>query len=385
MARPIGIGHVVCVRPADLTGTTPEIARFAQVHPRDSRLREVGERRSGLRPQRTHRNRDHAQRGTGWPHALVRRLACVSIMALGAGAHAQEVGSRVPEEAVRWRRHRSPRLAGAGRPTPGAGAGDSASDNPPLDLLDRFRAMFSQKEDPDGPINTDRPTFTPANTVVPPGRLQFESGFTYNRQQSTATSNLYDLPELAMRYGLMDRVEFRMFWEGPTFASAPSSPAPPREPGSAGRATRRSASSGSYSPGDKDRKWIPTTALITSVIAPTGGTSPLSSGRRRALYQPDLRLEPHRQADPGRQHRLPGNATTADPAARTSAADNFQRFHQSLVAFYTVGERTTLFYEWYVLMFTNSAEQSPPALTWTGACFTGSRRTFRSTSAPALA
>ena len=51
-------------------------------------------------------------------------------------------------------------------------------------FVDRFFAIFSQKEDPDGPINTDRPTFTPANTVVPPGRLQFESGFTYNRQQS---------------------------------------------------------------------------------------------------------------------------------------------------------------------------------------------------------
>ena len=51
---------------------------------------------------------------------------------------------------------------------------------PPMDLLDRFRRTFSQQEDPDGPINTDRPTFTPANTVVPRGRLQFESGWTYS-------------------------------------------------------------------------------------------------------------------------------------------------------------------------------------------------------------
>ena len=29
--------------------------------------------------------------------------------------------------------------------------------------------------------------------------------------------------------------------------------------------------------GDKERKWIPTTALITSIIAPTGGASTLSS------------------------------------------------------------------------------------------------------------
>jgi hypothetical protein len=30
-------------------------------------------------------------------------------------------------------------------------------------------------------------------------------------------------------------------------------------------------------PGDEKRQWIPTTALITSIYAPTGGTSPYSS------------------------------------------------------------------------------------------------------------
>ena len=157
-------------------------------------------------------------------NALMRRLACVSIMALGACAHAQEVGSRVPEEAVNGE---APSLASPaqGDQPQEVAPDDAAPDKPPLSLLDRFRATFSQKEDADGPINTDRPTFTPANTVVPPGRLQFESGFTYNRQQSTTTiSNLYDFPELAMRYGLMDRVELRTLWVGPTFAPTPSSP-----------------------------------------------------------------------------------------------------------------------------------------------------------------
>ena len=39
--------------------------------------------------------------------------------------------------------------------------------------------------------------------------------------------------------------------------------------------------------------------------------------------------------------------------------DSFQRYHQSLVAFYTVGDRTTLFYEWYVLMFTGAPDNRP--------------------------
>ena len=40
-------------------------------------------------------------------------------------------------------------------------------------------------------------------------------------------------------------------------------------------------------------------------------------------------------------------------------ADNYQRFHQSLVLFQTVGERTTLFYEWYVFMYTNAPDNRP--------------------------
>jgi hypothetical protein len=290
-------------------------------------------------------------------HALVRRLAWLSILVLGTSARAQEVGSRVPEAAVD---------SGGSPPASSPPAdqsqatepGELTSEMPPLDFFDRFVATFSQKEDPDGPINTDRPTFTPANTVVPPGRLQFESGFTYNRQQSSTTSNnLYDLPELAMRYGLMDRVEFRIFWEGPTIASPPSS--------RGRRGTRLGGSSDmevgikwQLFAGDKDRKWIPTTALITSAIAPTGGNSPLSSG----VAEPYINLI----YGWGLSEKLTLAGSTGYLGMRQQPvpashlpADSFQRFHQSVVAFYTVGKRTTLFYEWYVLMYTNATNNLP--------------------------
>ena len=85
--------------------------------------------------------------------------------------------------------------AGARPPTSSAmgeeAAAPAQSGKPPIStersLLDWLRASLSQQEDPDGPINTDRPTFTPANTVVPGGRLQFESGFTFNNEVTTAT------------------------------------------------------------------------------------------------------------------------------------------------------------------------------------------------------
>jgi hypothetical protein len=218
---------------------------------------------------------------------LVRRLACLSIIALSACAHAQEVGSRVPAEAT------DAVTPQPGSPDQGAQAQETAADDSTSttapkdkDIVDRFFAIFSQKEDPDGPINTDRPTFTPANTVVPPGRLQFESGFTYNLQQrGKANDNIYDLPELAMRYGVRDRMEFRVFWEGPTFAQPASSPGH--------RGTRLGGGSDmevgfkwQLFAGNKDRKWIPTTALITSVIAPSGGSSPLSPGTAEPYIDP---------------------------------------------------------------------------------------------------
>lgn len=286
-------------------------------------------------------------------HAVVRQFACLCILALGTCVHAQEVGSRVPEEAVESGESQS------ASPVQAVQAGDASTSHAlPTNLVDRFFAIFSQREDPDGPINTDRPTFTPANTVVPPGRLQFESGFTYNRQQSpSSTNNLYDLPEIAMRYGLMDRVEFRMFWEGPTFAPSPSSGRP--------RANRLGGTSDTeigfkwqLFEGDKDRRWIPTTALITSMTAPTGGTSPLSSG----VAEPYVNLMygwslSEKLTLAGSTGYL-GLRQQPDLAARL-AADNYQRYHQSLVAFYAAGKRTTLFYEWYVIMYTNAPSNLP--------------------------
>jgi hypothetical protein len=116
-----------------------------------------------------------------------------------------------------------------------------------MSLLDRFRRTFSQMEDSDGPINTDRPTFTPAKNVAPRGRLQFESGWTFNGDGTSRTRDyVYDFHELAVRYGLMDRVELRMFWLGQI------SPRSRREEEARGdrstaRATWKSGSSGSYS------------------------------------------------------------------------------------------------------------------------------------------
>ena len=168
-----------------------------------------------------------------------------------------------------------------GSPPPEATDGTRAARKKPVatekSALDRIWATLSQEDDPDGPINTDRPTFTPANTTVPRGRLQFESGFTFNNQPASgARTTLYDLPELAMRYGITKRVEFRTFWQGQTWIQTQSRPGGPWRLGG-GLSDMEVGFKWQLLTLDKEKKWIPSTALITSIYAPTGGTSVLGS------------------------------------------------------------------------------------------------------------
>src|SRR5262249_7227987 len=102
------------------------------------------------------------------------------------------------------------------------------------------------------------------------------SGFTFSYLQTPRTrSASYGFPELALRYGLMDRVEFRMYWAGQTFIQTQSRPGGLWQ-NVGGLNDLEVGFKWQLLPEDKERKWIPTTALITSIYTPAGGTSPLS-------------------------------------------------------------------------------------------------------------
>ncbi len=272
-------------------------------------------------------------------------LAFLFALGLGGFAHGQREGSRAAEAgaatAETWLESPFPDTAAGLEGAPRASFGSF--------LIDRIWSTLSQEEDPDGPINTDRPTFTPANTVVPRGRLQFESGFTFDYQQPTKTRvTAYDFPELAMRLGVADRVEFRTFWFGQTYAQT--------QPRTGGTPTQSNGPSDmeigfkwQLIKGNDENKWIPTTALITSIFAPTGGTSPYSS----ETVDPYLNLiygwTPTKKLTIGGSTGYLGRREHF-AIRRGRRSDSFERYHQSLLAFLSVAERTTLFYEWYILM-----------------------------------
>jgi hypothetical protein len=292
------------------------------------------------------------------PLVRIMLLAWLSTVAAAGLAYAQRAPTSGGEtEDAAKAGPEQPAASAASTEAPGSSESDKKPSRAEMDLIDRICAVFSQEEDPDGPINTDRPTFTPANTVVPRGRLQFESGFTFNYLQARGSRNeVYDLPELAMRYGVADRVEFRTFWQGESWDSAQLRRGGTRSPG--GIADMEVGFKWQVLPEDKEQRWRPTTALITSIIAPTGGGSELSGETVEPyinlIYAWSLTDKLTFGGSTGylgiRQKGSPGSATRSH---------NYQRYHQSLVSFYSVTERTTLFYEWYIWTFTNASDNRP--------------------------
>lgn len=61
------------------------------------------------------------------------------------------------------------------------------------------------------PIETDRPDFTEASSVVPAGRIQLESGYTFFLDNNDGTRSMqHTFPEWLLRVGLTDRLELRL-------------------------------------------------------------------------------------------------------------------------------------------------------------------------------
>ena len=237
--------------------------------------------------------------------------------------------------------------------------------DPTEPLLDRLFAPFSLEEDPDGPINTDRPTFTPANTVVPLGRFQVESGYTFTHDLTAdLRTHRHDFPELSVRIGVANRLEFRTFWLGQTYSRTEVRPGGPSRRLN-GPNDMEIGFKTQLIQGDPERKWLPTTALITSVIAPTGGSSPYSS----QTVDPYINL----LYGWGVTDRLTLAGSTGYLGVRQRSegqpADSLERWNQSLVAFYSATDRLTLFHEWYSFSFTNAADNRPTHFMDTGFLF----------------
>lgn len=253
----------------------------------------------------------------------------ITILVMGSVAQGQSEGPTPAPRLSNSYALATPTANQSGRPTTSA------------TLIECLLAPFSTEKDPEGPINTDRPAFTPANTVVPNGRFQIELGYTFTHDLTrTSETNTHNSPELSVRIGFAKRAELRTFWTGQTYS----------------RTVNRFTSTPSLTNGLSDmeigfktpwieavttRPWLPKTSLITSVMAPTGGSSPYSS----QSVQPYINLLYGWSLTD--KLTLAGSTGYLGTRQQNSMrpTDSFSRFNQSLVAFYNTTETTTLFYE----------------------------------------
>ncbi len=93
-----------------------------------------------------------------------------------------------------------------------------APDEPVLQLTplrNWWRRHETRNEEVEGVIETDRPDFTAADTLVPTGWAQLESGYQFTYTKSgERVKNQYSAPQLNLRLGLSEWVELRTLWSG---------------------------------------------------------------------------------------------------------------------------------------------------------------------------
>lgn len=128
-----------------------------------------------------------------------------------------------------------------------------------------------------GKIATDRPGFSDSAGLVPRGRFQIESGYTfsYDREDDTRVID-HTMPEIALRTGLADWLEFRTKWNGYSYSEVLS-----EIKTRAGRTVDHTdhvdggtdMNIGFKVPALKQKDWMPNMSLIASINVPTGSDS----------------------------------------------------------------------------------------------------------------
>lgn len=137
--------------------------------------------------------------------------------------------------------------------------------------------IFPDQAPLDGKIATDRPAFSDTASLVPRGRFQIESGytFTYDREDDRRVID-HTMPAVALRTGITDWLEFRTQWFGYSYTEELSDIRT-----RAGRTVDHTdhidggsdLNLGFKVPLIKQKEWRPNVSLIASLYVPTGSDS----------------------------------------------------------------------------------------------------------------
>jgi hypothetical protein len=203
-----------------------------------------------------------------------------------------------------------------------------------------------EDDDEDGMLNSDRPDFTEGSAVIGRKRLQIESGYTYTQAiGGDRGHNSHDFPELEIRYGLAERLELRLYWEGGVFDSL-------RDP-STGRVFRENGATdmdvGFKYALTKQDHWIPETAFISLVSAPIGS-------RGQSANQIDVELSYAYSWQINKKWNLAG---TTGNRNTSESNDHYAKMSQSIDLTYQLSKKIAVFNEWYVLLMQRADDSRP--------------------------
>ncbi|MBS0204925.1 MAG: transporter [Planctomycetes bacterium] len=146
----------------------------------------------------------------------------------------------------------------------------------PADYFNRPLASWLSAESRAGgedeeEIETDRDSFTPATTTVKAGRTIYESSYSFIENRDTA--NTHSFPEIITRFGVTDRIEFRLGWNYEIGGGGSVSGGDPggeelQEPGLVRESQMLYGLKYSL---NKQQGWIPQSACIIQATSPTSG------------------------------------------------------------------------------------------------------------------
>jgi hypothetical protein len=213
-------------------------------------------------------------------------------------------------------------------------------------------------------VNTDRPDFTDATFSVGKGVTIIESGYTFRRSNTPDTRfTRTQLPEVLLRHGLTDELEFRIKWNGYILTEQ-------RDLTTGTRATQFGGDDlilGVKYEVMQQREWLPMLTIVTGSTVPVG-TNGVSSyqmqpyfnvvygwGSLRWLYlKGSTGVDFLKSSDNTRV--IQGSLENGPTIVATR--DNVSEWHQSFSLLYQLSPRVGGFSEWFCFFTNNDVDNT---------------------------
>ncbi|HET6425381.1 MAG TPA: transporter [Planctomycetaceae bacterium] len=212
-------------------------------------------------------------------------------------------------------------------------------------FVERLKSPFQPSEEDS--LQTDRPGFTEASSVVGRGRILLEGGFTHVQDRDATTrATAYAFPQNLLRIGLSETVELRVVWDAGYLRTREVDRV-------SGTVTRQAGSTdillGTKMQFSEQQGWIPETAVISTLSIQSGSDEFRTSAtepRFNFLYGWDL----------NEKFNLAGSTGIGFLA---EIGNKYTAAHQSIIFSTTITEKLGIFQEWFVLVFEGTEASFP--------------------------